>query len=123
MAGSEDSLLSPHYPWRSIQDSGKMDQMHQTMDPSYNGLSTTSGPSALDNGSDDASASIARLYDSTSAQWSGFDFPLSQETNPRKFHYPKGRGLGSGQVTPGEGFGTLSCKKITGPRSSQKFCD
>ena len=105
MAGSETFLSNPYYPWHNMQGSGKMGQMNQIMHPSYNSLSATLAPCALDNGTKTASASTGTSAPSDdSASASGFDFQLFQETNTKGLYYPESPGVGSGQVTPAEGF-------------------
>ena len=109
MAGSENYISNPYYPWTNMQAQGKMGSMTPSfIHPSYNGMSATLAPSALDNStSESGSATTGKSgtpYDSTRAPSSGFDFSLSQENNAKGFHYPESQGLTSGQATPGDGF-------------------
>jgi hypothetical protein len=114
MAGSENYTSSPYYPWGNMQSSGKLGQIAPTIHPSYNGMSATLAPSALDAGADALSATTVTTLpspDNNSAPSFGLGFNFSQESkgfNPYSTaglgHDETNQGLGSGQVTPGEGF-------------------
>jgi hypothetical protein len=112
MAGSEQYTSSPYYPWGNMQNSFKLEPSR----PSFNGMASTLAPAALDN-SDDFSANTAQAgfesNDPTTAPSTGLGFNLSQESiNLKRIpSFPTGltrenstSGLGSGQITPGEGF-------------------
>jgi hypothetical protein len=114
MAGSENYTSNPYYPWNNTQGSGKLGPMTPSIHPSYNGMSATLAPSALDSGTDALSATAPTLSpsnDNITAPSSGVGFNFSQESkvfNPYSTtglgHDDSTQGLGSGQVTPGEGF-------------------
>jgi hypothetical protein len=114
MAGSENYISNPYYPWGNIQGSGKLSQMTPSTHPSYNGMSATLAPSALDSGADALSAttpSTSPPNDNTAAPSSDLGFNFGQESKGFNPYSTTGlsrddvpQGLGSGQVTPGEGF-------------------
>jgi hypothetical protein len=114
MAGSENYISNPYYPWGNMQGSGKLGQTTPSIHPSYNGMSATLAPSALDSGTDSLFATTATTSpsnDTTTAPSSGLGFDFSQESKVFNPYCTTGlgrdestQGLGSGQVTPGEGF-------------------
>jgi hypothetical protein len=116
MAGSEPYLSSPYYPWGNAQMSYKGGPAMPSIHPLYNRMSATLAPGALDSGTDALSAiatMAAPSNDNTSAPSAGPDLNLSQESNAKGIQGYLGLGLtrdnsmhslGSGQVTPGEGF-------------------
>jgi hypothetical protein len=114
MAGSENYTSNPYYPWDNMQGSGKLGQITPLIHPSYNGMSATLAPSALDSGADALSATTATTSlsnDNITAPSSGVGFNFSQESKVFNPYSTTGLGrddstqsLGSGQVTPGEGF-------------------
>lgn len=114
MAGSENYISHPYYPWGNMQSSSKPGQMTPSLHPSYNGMSATLAPSALESGADALSAittTTSPSNDNTTALSLGLGFNFSQESksfNPYSAtglgHDDSTRGFGSGQVTPAEGF-------------------
>ena len=112
MAGSENYISNPYYPWGNMQGSSKLSQMMPSMHPSYNGMSATLAPSALDSGTDALSATTTTTSpsnDNTTMPSSGLGFNFSQESKSFNPYSTMGfsrdeQGLGSGQVTPAEGF-------------------
>ena len=112
MAGSENYTSNPYYPWGNTQGSSKLGQMTPSIHPSYNGMSATLAPSALDSGTDALSATTATTSpsnDNTTAPSSGLGFNFSQDSRSFNGYSSTGlsrdeQGLGSGQVTPAEGF-------------------
>lgn len=112
MAGSENFTSSPYYPWGGVQASAKLGTTH----PSFAGMFTTLAPSALENSPDlSATAEKARpnSNEGASAASIGLDFNVGQD-NMSLTGIPglstgltrenSTIGLGSGQITPGEGF-------------------
>jgi hypothetical protein len=114
MAGSENYTSNPYYPWGNLPSSGKLGQITPSIHPSYNGMSATLAPSALESGADALSATTATTspsHDYSSASSSGLGFNFSQESKGFNSYSTAGlgrdettQGFGSGQVTPGEGF-------------------
>ena len=96
-----------------MPSSGKPGQLNTSMHPSYNGMSATLAPSALDNGTDSLSATTATSgasHENTSAPSVGLDFNFSQESNTKGLNpwsatsmirENSAQGLASGQITPG----------------------
>ncbi len=113
MAGSENYVSNRYYPWGTTSSSDKPGQLNTPMHPSYNGMSATLAPSALDNGTDSLSATTATSgasHGSTSAPSAGLDFNFSQESTNKGLNpwsatgmtrENSAQGLGSGQLTPG----------------------
>ena len=112
MAGSENYISNPYYPWGHIQNSGKLEPTR----PSSGGMFSTLAPSALET-SDDFSTTAAKsgqgFNDNSSPPSAGLDFKFNQDTTNPKYVPGFGSGLtqensaagpGSGQITPGEGF-------------------
>jgi len=103
MNGSENFMSSPYSPW-GTQQIGKSSHP-VSMHPSYDGMSATLAPSALENSPESLSATPASKStltgDGTSAPSSGFDFSFGQELTMGN---GGAQGLASGQITPGEGF-------------------
>ena len=114
MAGSENYISNSYYPWGNMQGSSKLGQMTPSIHPSYNGMSATLAPSALDSSTDALSATTATTSpsnDNTAAPSSGLGFSFSQESKGLNSYSATGfnhddltQGLSSGQVTPAEGF-------------------
>ena len=108
MAGSEQFMSNPHYPW-SNSPAPKSESMS-----GFNGMSATLALSALDMNNDSYTATTSGAsYDTSTAPSSGLDFNLSQESTQLKgmpgvggqFMTRDTSVLGSGQVTPGgDGF-------------------
>ena len=113
MNGSEHYLSQSYYPWGDQSGGIKGMPVHPS---AYQGMSTTLAPSALDSTADSMASTVTSSPNvssklDTSAPSNGLDFNFSQES--KGFHltmpHPMTRddshqGLGSGQVTPGEGF-------------------
>lgn len=117
MAGSDNYISNPYYPWGDMQSSGKPGQMAPSMHPSYHGMSATLAPSALENGPEPLSSTTVTSGasgDATSAPSSGLDFNFSQESTLKGYtqysatgfkREDSASGLASGQVTPAaDGF-------------------
>lgn len=116
MAGSENYISSPYYPWGNMQSYDKVDQQTSPMKPSYDGMSATLAPSALDVTTDSHSVASAKAEPTNEISGSpsaGLDFNSSQEGNSKEIGGPSSSGLtredsgqsiSSGQITPGEGF-------------------
>lgn len=112
MAGSENYISSPYYPWGNMQSMNKLEATR----PTFGGMFSTLAPSALDNTENfsvTAAKSASGTNDSTSAPSAGLDFNFGQETANFKgvtgfdtslTRQNSATGLGSGQITPGEGF-------------------
>lgn len=112
MAGSEAYTSSPYYPWGSIQNPSKLEATR----PTFGGMFSTLAPSALDN-TDPFSATVTKSgedsADNLTAPSAGLDFSYNQDPTNFKGVSDFGSGLtrensatglGSGQITPGEGF-------------------
>lgn len=111
MAGSENYTSSPYYPWGSMQNTSKVDSTQNQV----SGMFSTLAPSALEN-CNDLPATAAKpgneSSDNASAPSSGLDFSSPEITNLKCTQGFSGglpredsiTGLGSGQITPGEGF-------------------
>jgi hypothetical protein len=109
MAGSENYTSNPYYPWGNVQGNGKLAETTVTMHPSCNSMSTTLAPSVLESGANALSATTATaapLNDNNTVPSSGLGFNFSQESKIFDSYSRDDRtqGLGSGQVTPAEGF-------------------
>ena len=115
MAGSENMISNSYYPWGALQMPAKPGMSTAPIHPSYNGMSATLAPSALDvcNESLATTTCAPAASDSTGAP-AGLDFNFSQDSNTTKvFHgfaapgltrENSAQGLASGQMTPAEGF-------------------
>jgi hypothetical protein len=109
MAGSENYISNSYYPWGNVQDNGKLAETAITTHPSCNGMSATLAPRVLESGADALSATTATTppsNDNYTAPSSGLGFSFSQESKvfDSYSHDDSTQGLGSGQVTPAEGF-------------------
>lgn len=117
MAGSQNYMSDPYYAWENMSNMSKPGHSTTSIHPSYNGLSATLAPAALNNSNDAMSATTATSgvdHDDTSAPSAGLDFNFSQESHfkgvgrystPGLARENSTQGLPSGQVTPaGEGF-------------------
>jgi len=110
MAGSENYTSNPYYPWGNVQGDGKPAETRITMHPSRNGMSATLAPSVLESGADALLATTAATTpwnDNNAMPSSGLGFGFSQESKVFDSYNrdDSTRGLGSGQVTPADGFG------------------
>lgn len=110
MAGSENYISNPYYPWGNVQGNGKLVETAITMHTSCNGMSATLAPSVLESGADALLATTATTppsnYNNTMPS-SGLGFNFSQESKVFDSYSrdDSTQGLGSGQATPAEGFG------------------
>ena len=108
MNGSEHYTNNSYYPWNDVSQGVKGMPVH----PSAYGMSSTLAPAALASHSEAvSSATTPGASAQTDAPSSGLDFNFSQESKGLNLHNlptmsdgHHGSGLGSGQVTPGEGF-------------------
>ena len=110
MAGSENYISNPYYPWSNVQSNSKLAETTITMHASCNGMSATLAPSVLESGADALSATTATTppsNDNNIVPSSGLGFNFSQESKVFDSYSRDDStlGLGSGQVTPAEGFG------------------
>jgi hypothetical protein len=112
MAGSENYTFSSYYPWGNMQGASKLEATR----PTFDGMFSTLAPSALEN-SDDFSTTPSKSAegsnDNTTAPSAGLEFNFSQDNSNSKgisgfgsslTRESSANGLGSGQITPGEGF-------------------
>jgi hypothetical protein len=112
MAGSENYTSSSYYPWGNMQGASKLEATR----PTFDGMFSTLAPSALEN-SDDFSTTPSKSAegsnDNTTAPSAGLEFNFSQDNSNFKgisgfgsslTRESSANGLGSGQITPGEGF-------------------
>ena len=110
MAGSEHFMSNPQYPWSTLESS-KSNSTSSPL-PTFNGMSSTLAPSALEMNTSSYTITSGSSFDATAAPSNGLDFTLSQDSSQLKGvsslggHYMArdGSTLGSGQVTPAEGF-------------------
>jgi hypothetical protein len=79
MAGSENYISNPYYPWRNVQGNCKLAETTITMHPSCNGMSATLAPSVLEFGADTLSATTPPSNDNNTVPSSGLGFNFSQE--------------------------------------------
>lgn len=112
MAGSENYTSSPYYPWGNMQSMSKLEATR----PSFGGMFSTLAPSALDTSesfSATAAKSGADASDNDIAPSAGLDFNFGQDSINYKgvtgfstslTRENSATGIGSGQITPGEGF-------------------
>lgn len=111
MAGSEQFTSSPYYPWGNMQSTSKFEATR----PPFSGMHSTLAPSALeisDNLSSPAVKSGEGSKDESAAPSTGLDFHYDQDSpNFKGSGFGTGltrensaHSLGSGQITPGEGF-------------------
>jgi hypothetical protein len=113
MAGSENYISNPYYPWGNLQGSCKLAETTIAMHPSFNGMSATLAPSVLEFGADALSATTATTPPSNgnnTVPSSGLGFNFSQDGKVFDSYSRDGstQGLSSGQVTPAEDFGDSS---------------
>jgi hypothetical protein len=109
MAGSENYISNPYYPWGNVQGNDKLAESTITMHPSFNGMSATLAPSVLESGADAFSVTTATmppLNGNNTVPSSGLGFNFSQESKAFDSYSRNDstQGLGSGQATPAEGF-------------------
>lgn len=120
MAGSEQFLSNPHYPWPSSSANQSLKSMTSSptqVHPSFDGMLSTLAPSALQfNGGNESytlsSSTSGASLDTSAAPSTGIDFNLSQDSTQLKGMHMSGasqfmgrdNSSGSGQATPGEGF-------------------
>ena len=109
MQGSDQYNSNPYYPWNGMTHGVKGMPVH----PSAYGMSTTLAPAALASNSEAVSCATTPNTTTTAdpmAPSSGLDFNFSQESkglnlqNLPTMGDGQGSALGSGQVTPGDGF-------------------
>lgn len=111
LQGSEAFMSNPYYPWGDIQSGIKGMPVHPS---AYPGMSATLAPAALDSKNDSLTATpntSAPTADGN-APSAGLDLGFSsQESKGLGLHVAdmttkreNSESLGSGQVTPGEGF-------------------
>jgi hypothetical protein len=113
MAGSENYTSSSYYPWGNMQNASKLEATR----PTFSGMFSTLAPSALENSHDfsaTAGKSGSDSSDNASAPSAGIDFGYGQDGSSNLkgmsgfgsalSRENSGTGLGSGQITPGEGF-------------------
>ncbi|KAL9107150.1 MAG: hypothetical protein Q9227_007930 [Pyrenula ochraceoflavens] len=117
MGGSDTFNSNPSYPWDATM-SQPIKSEHSPMHPSWNGMSATLAPSALDGAVNDLSHSTKETAPLSAGPMpppsDGFDFNLSQESASSKgmpqasaammSRQNSGQGLKSAPITPGEGF-------------------
>jgi hypothetical protein len=107
MAGSENYISNPYYPWGNVQGNGKFAETTITMHPSCNGMSATLAPSVFESSADTLLATTPPSNNNNTMPPSGLEFNFSQESKVFDSYSRDGstQGLSSGQVTPAEVFG------------------
>lgn len=117
MSGSDSFASNPYYPWGNMLPQN-MKAEQSSVHPSFDGMSATLAPSALDMSGESFSApgnaSNPPAGDQVSAPSSGLDFNLSQDSTSLKgmpatagtglSRQNSSHGLKSGHMTPAEGF-------------------
>ena len=117
MGGSDSFANDPYYSWLSGATQ-PIKPEHSPMHPSWNGMSATLAPSALDAAANDMPSGLKPSAPSMAGPMGrpsdGIDFNMSQESTNLKGMPPtnvtglsrqsSGQDLESGPYTPGEGF-------------------